>query len=93
MGVIVYLCESLGGSRVQLHDSLGKRRVFACSESSFNSQNGGQYYRRAVFYCAVLWAEEHNGKDIHKEMFPIHGWKCFSRKAVLNLVEKFSQGR
>jgi myo-inositol catabolism protein IolC len=26
-------------------------------------------------------------------MFPVYGEKCFSRKAVHNLVEKFSQGR
>jgi hypothetical protein len=32
-------------------------------------------------------------KDIHKEMFPVYGEKCLSRKAVHNWVEKFSQGR
>jgi hypothetical protein len=30
--------------------------------------------------------------DIHKEMFPVYGWKCLSRKAVHNWVEKFFQG-
>jgi hypothetical protein len=30
-------------------------------------------------------------KDIHKEMFPVYGGKCLSRKAVHNWVEKFSQ--
>jgi hypothetical protein len=28
-----------------------------------------------------------------KEMFPVYGGKCLSRKAVQNLVEKFSHGR
>jgi hypothetical protein len=30
---------------------------------------------------------------VHKEIFLIYGWKCLSRKAVRNSVEKFSQGR
>jgi hypothetical protein len=33
-----------------------------------------------------------NAKDILKEMFPIYGEKCLSRKAVLSWVKKFSQG-
>jgi hypothetical protein len=41
----------------------------------------------------LLWAIEHNAKDIHKEMFHVYCGKCLSRKAVPNCVEKFSQGR
>jgi hypothetical protein len=40
-----------------------------------------------------LWAKGLSAKDIHKEMFPVYGGKCSSRKAVHNWVEKFSQGR
>jgi hypothetical protein len=40
-----------------------------------------------------LWARILNAKDIHKEMFPVYGGKCFSHKAVHNWVKKFSQGR
>jgi hypothetical protein len=40
-----------------------------------------------------LWTKGLNAKDIHKEMFPVYGGKCLSRKAVHNWVEKFSQGR
>jgi hypothetical protein len=40
MDIIGYLCVSLGSSKIQLHDSLGSRRVFACSEVGFSSQNG-----------------------------------------------------
>jgi transposase len=45
--------------------------------------------------CVVrfLWANGHNEKDIHKEIFPIYGGKCLSRKAVHNWVENFSQGQ
>jgi hypothetical protein len=42
--------------------------------------------------CFLL-TEGHNAKDIHKQMFPVHGGKCLSRKAVQNWAEKFSQGR
>jgi hypothetical protein len=35
-----------------------------------------------------LWAEGSNAKDIHKDMFPVYGGKCLSRKAVHNWVEK-----
>jgi hypothetical protein len=31
-----------------------------------------------------------NAKDIHKQMFPLNGGKCFSCIAVHNWVEKFS---
>jgi transposase len=40
-----------------------------------------------------LWAKGLNAKDIHKEMLPLYGGKCLSRKVVHNWVEKFSQGR
>jgi hypothetical protein len=43
--------------------------------------------------CAFLWEKGLNAKDIHKEIFYVFGGKCFSRKAVQNWVEKFSQGR
>jgi hypothetical protein len=39
-----------------------------------------------------LWANELNAKDIYKEMFPVYGGKCLSRKVVHNWVEKCFQG-
>jgi hypothetical protein len=39
-----------------------------------------------------LCARGFNAKDIYKEMFPVYGGKCLSRKAVHNWFEKFSQG-
>jgi hypothetical protein len=38
-----------------------------------------------------LWAKGINAIYIHKEVFPVYDWKCLSRKAAHNLVEKFSQ--
>jgi hypothetical protein len=38
----------------------------------------------------LLWAKEHNTKDIHKQMFPVYGGKCLSSKAVHSPVQKFS---
>jgi hypothetical protein len=35
-----------------------------------------------------LWTKELNAKDIRKEMFPVYGGKCLSRKAVHDWVEK-----
>jgi hypothetical protein len=46
------------------------------------------YYRRTAFSYALLRAKGLNAKDIHKEMFPVYGGKCLSRKAVHNWVEK-----
>jgi hypothetical protein len=40
-----------------------------------------------------LWAKGLNAKDIHKEMFSVYGGMCLLQKALLNWVEKFSQGR
>jgi hypothetical protein len=36
------------------------------------------------------WAKELNAKDIYKEMFPVYGRKCLSRKAVHNWVVNLS---
>jgi transposase len=49
--------------------------------------------RKLAFSYAFLWTKCLNVKDIRKEMFPVYGGKCLSRKAVHNWVEKFSQGR
>jgi hypothetical protein len=35
-----------------------------------------------------LWAKGLNAKNIHIEMFPVHGGKYLSRKAVHSWVEK-----
>jgi hypothetical protein len=85
-----FLCISLDGSTVQLHDSLRSRRACACSEAGFSSQNGDR--ARVVGYTTVeqpslvrfLWAKWLNAKDIHKEVFPVYGGECFSRKALHN---------
>jgi hypothetical protein len=34
-----------------------------------------------------LWSKGLNAKDIHKEMFPLYGGRCLSRKSVHNWVE------
>jgi hypothetical protein len=95
MDVIGFLCVSLGSSTVQRNGNLGNRRACACSVAGFSSQNGdrvwGVYYRIAAFCCAFfLWAKGLEAKDIHKEMFPVYGGKCLSRKAVHNWVASFS---
>jgi hypothetical protein len=90
--------DVIRSSTAQLHDSLGTRRACACSGAGLSSRNGdsawGVCYGRAAFCCAFfLWEKGLNAKYIHREMFPVYGWKCLSRKAVHNWVEKFSQGR
>jgi hypothetical protein len=35
-----------------------------------------------------LWVKGLNAKDINKEMFPVYGGKCLSRKAVHKCVVK-----
>jgi hypothetical protein len=46
--------------------------------------------RSAVHF---LWAKILSAKDTHKEICPVYGRKCLSRKAVHNRVKKFCQGR
>jgi hypothetical protein len=36
------------------------------------------------FVVGLLWAKGLNSKDIYKEIFPVYGEKCLSRKAVHN---------
>jgi hypothetical protein len=40
-----------------------------------------------------LRAKGHNAKNFCKEIYPVYSGKCFSRKAIHNWVETFSQGR
>jgi hypothetical protein len=41
-----------------------------------------------------MWVKGLNANDIPKEMFPVYGGKCLSRKAAQKcVVDKFSQGR
>jgi hypothetical protein len=37
-----------------------------------------------------LWAKGLDAKDIHKEMFPVCGGKCLSRKAVQPWCQTFA---
>jgi hypothetical protein len=46
-----------------------------------------------VRFSFLLWTKRLNAWDIHKEMFPLYGGKCLSRKVFHNWVEKLSQGR
>jgi hypothetical protein len=39
-----------------------------------------------------LWAKGFSANDIHKEIFPIYGRKCLSRKSVHSWVEKRGKG-
>jgi hypothetical protein len=41
-------------------------------------------------FVRFLWTKGLNDKDIHKEMFPVYGGKCLSRKAVHNWVANVS---
>jgi hypothetical protein len=37
--------------------------------------------KSSVLLCVFLRAKGLNAKDIHKEMFPVYGGKCFPLKA------------
>jgi hypothetical protein len=45
------------------------------------------------YVVRFLWAIGLTATDIHKEVMPVYGGKCLSRKAVHNWVKKFSQRR
>jgi hypothetical protein len=36
-----------------------------------------------------LWAKGRNAKDIHKDMFPVHGGKCLTGKDVHKWLQIF----
>jgi hypothetical protein len=44
--------------------------------------------KNSVLLYVFLWATGLSAKDIHKEMFPVYGGKCLSRKAVRRKVKK-----
>jgi hypothetical protein len=39
----------------------------------------------------LLWVKGLRAKNIHKEILPLYGGKCLSRKAFGSWLEKFSQ--
>jgi hypothetical protein len=94
MDVIVFLCASLGSSTVQLHDILGSRRACACSEavSVVKMATAREEYTTEELCSVVLffWAKRLNANDIKKEMFPVYGGKCLSRKGDHNSVANVS---
>jgi hypothetical protein len=90
MDVIGFLCVSLGSSTVQLHEDLGSRSGCARSEAGVSSQNGDRAWgctteeQRSV--VRFLWIKGLSVQDIHKEMLPVYGGKCLSRKTLHNCV-------
>jgi hypothetical protein len=44
--------------------------------------------KSSVLLCVCFWANGLGAKDIHKEMFPVYGGKCLSRKAVHKWAKK-----
>jgi hypothetical protein len=93
MDVIGFLRVSLGSSTVLLHDSLGTRRICACSEAGFSSQNG-DCLRSVLPNNSVLFetfmGKRLNVQNINKEMFLVYGGKCLWRKAVHSWVANIS---
>jgi hypothetical protein len=73
MDVLGFLRVSLGSSTVRLHDSLGRRRAWACSGAGFSSEIGDRakwvYYRGAAFCCSFffVWEKGLSGKDMIKK--------------------------
>jgi hypothetical protein len=80
MDVIGLLWVSLGTSTVQLHDNLGSKRAYTCSEAGFSSQNGdsawGLYYGKRAFCCAFLWAKGLNAMRFIKNVSCLW-WEVF----------------
>jgi hypothetical protein len=92
MDIRGFLCVSLGGSIVQLHDSLRSRCT--CSEAGFSSQNGdrawGVFYRTAMFcLCAFCEQKDSMQRILIKKCFPVYDGKCLSRKTVQPLKQTF----
>jgi hypothetical protein len=45
-----------------------------------------EYTTEAQRFVVFLWAKGFNAKDIHKEICPVYGGKCLSRKAIHSWV-------
>jgi hypothetical protein len=78
MDVIVFLCVSLGS-----------RCTCTGSEAGFSSQNatllGGGGTTKEQCFVRFLQAKGLSAKDIHKEMFPVYGWKCLLQSSSSQL--------
>jgi hypothetical protein len=97
MDVIDFLCVWQDSSTGQLHNSLGSRRVCACSEAGFSGQSGyralGVYYRRAALVMRFFWKKGSMQMILIKKCFLFSVGSICRGKAVHNWVDKSSQGR
>jgi hypothetical protein len=91
MEVIGFLCVSLGSSTIQLHNSLGSRGAYECSEPDFSSQNGDRawrvFYRRTEICCAFFFC----GKKHSMEGIFINKFFLFRVGSVCGL-KRFTTG-
>ena len=46
-----------------------------------------------LLFVFFLWAKGLNANEIHSEMRPVYGDKCFTRPAIHVLCTKFARGR
>jgi hypothetical protein len=46
--------------------------------------------KSSVLLCIFVWANGLTAKDVYKEMFPVYGGKCLSRKAAHSWVANVS---
>jgi len=46
-----------------------------------------------VLLFVFLWAKGPNANEIHSEMHPVYGDKCFTRPAIHVWCTKFARGR
>jgi hypothetical protein len=86
MDVIGFLYVLLGSNTIQLHDTLDSRRTCECSGlvSVVKVATVHVLPKSNVLFCFFLWAKGLNANYsyIHKEIFPVYGGKCLSRKAI-----------
>jgi hypothetical protein len=95
MDIIGFLCVSLDSATVELHDSLGSRRAWACSEAGFISQYDDPawvYTTEEQRSVVSFYGQEDSMQRIFVNVFCLR-WEVFARKAVHSLIEKLPPWR
>jgi hypothetical protein len=84
------LCVSLGSSTVQVADANAHVQWLVSVVKMVNMLEGCITEEQRSVVHFFLCAKGPCAKDIHREIFPVYGGKCLSRKAVHNWVANVS---
>ena len=73
-------------------DRLGTRSISGSQNTMAGVLHECTRAEQHAIVC-FLWAKGLSIEEVHREMCPMYGNNCFSRKTVFNWIQEFNKGR